>query len=133
TDKQVIDVMMVENEQREDIDPLEKAAVYRRAIGFGRTDEDVARRIGRDLRWVSDTMRLLDLIEPAQELLHRGKLPRAHAIELSRLLPPQQKQAIDPRNYDAAFSPDNARLLAFEDPAAGDERKAEKDDPYRDL
>lgn len=80
TDEQMLVLAMVENLQRENLSPLEEAAGYRELVDqFGYTQQEVARRVGRDRSTVANTLRLLDLPEPVQELLDRDELTGSHA------------------------------------------------------
>jgi ParB family transcriptional regulator, chromosome partitioning protein len=74
---------IVENVQREGLDPLEEAAAYQQLIeDFQLTHEDVARRIGKSRATVTNCLRLLQLPATVQRYLHDGSLRRGHAIAL---------------------------------------------------
>lgn len=80
SDEQMLVLALVENLQREDLSPLEEAVGYRQLIdGFGLTQKEVARRIGRDRSTVANTLRLLALPEPVREMLASGRLTAGHA------------------------------------------------------
>jgi ParB family transcriptional regulator, chromosome partitioning protein len=74
---------IVENVQREALDPLEEAAAYQQLIeDFSLTHEDVARRVGKSRATVTNYLRLLQLPPTVQRYLHDGSLRRGHAIAL---------------------------------------------------
>lgn len=74
---------IVENVQREALDPLEEAAAYQQLIeDFHLTHEDVARRVGKSRATVTNCLRLLQLPPTVQRYLHDGSLRRGHAIAL---------------------------------------------------
>ena len=74
---------IVENVQREALDPLEEAAAYQQLIeDFQLTHEDVARRVGKNRATVTNFLRLLQLPPTVQRYLHDGSLRRGHAIAL---------------------------------------------------
>jgi ParB family transcriptional regulator, chromosome partitioning protein len=74
---------IVENVQREALDPLEEAAAYQQLIeDFRLTHEDVARRVGKSRATVTNYLRLLQLPPTVQRYLHDGSLRRGHAIAL---------------------------------------------------
>lgn len=74
---------LIENIQREDLNPLEEAAGMQRLIGeFGMTHEAAAQAVGRSRSAVSNLLRLLTLAKPVQELLLRGALDMGHARAL---------------------------------------------------
>src|SRR5207244_9880151 len=74
---------IVENVQREALDPLEEAAAYQQLIeDFKITHADVARRVGKSRATVTNFLRLLQLPPTVQRYLHDGSLRRGHAIAL---------------------------------------------------
>ena len=80
SDADVLEVALVENLQREDLNPLEEASAYQYLISeFGLTQEEVARRVGRSRPQVSNTLRLLHLDAEIQEEIQAGNLTMGHA------------------------------------------------------
>ena len=78
-DKEMLEIAVVENVQREDIGPLEAARAYRRLIDeFGMTQESVAGRVGKSRSAVANTLRLLNLPDEVQESLEVGEITEAH-------------------------------------------------------
>ena len=74
---------IVENVQREALDPLEEAAAYQQLIeDFKLTHDDVARRVGKSRATVSNCLRILQLPPTVQRFIHDGSLKRGHAIAL---------------------------------------------------
>jgi ParB family chromosome partitioning protein len=74
---------IVENVQREALDPLEEAAAYQQLIeDFQLTHEDVARRVGKSRVTVTNYLRLLQLPPTVQRYVHDGSLKRGHAMAL---------------------------------------------------
>lgn len=87
---------LVENLQREDLNPLEAASAYRELIdNFGITQEEIARRVGRDRSTVANTLRLLRLPEVVQEALLAGLISEGHARALLRLGRKEQERALE--------------------------------------
>jgi ParB family chromosome partitioning protein len=79
-DEQALEVALVENVQREDLDPISRAKAMRQLIDvFGLTQERVALVVGMDRSSVSNTIRLLDLPSEVQEFVSRGTLSSGHA------------------------------------------------------
>jgi ParB family chromosome partitioning protein len=86
SDADVLEVALVENLQREDLNPLEEASAYQYLISeFGLTQEEVARRVGRSRPQVGNTLRLLHLDAEIQEEIQAGKLSMGHAKALLSL------------------------------------------------
>lgn len=80
SDEQMLVVALVENLQREDLGPLEEAVGYQQLIdGFGVTQKEVARRVGRDRSTVANALRLLTLPLAVRDLLSEGALTAGHA------------------------------------------------------
>ena len=74
---------IVENVQREALDPLEEAAAYQQLIeDFDLTHDDVARRIGKSRAAVTNCLRILQLPPTVHRYIHDGSLKRGHAIAL---------------------------------------------------
>ncbi len=84
--QQMLELALVENVQREDLNPLEEAAAYCQLIEeFGLTHEEVARRVGKSRAAVSNTLRLLGAATPVQAALLSGKISAGHARALLAL------------------------------------------------
>jgi ParB family chromosome partitioning protein len=78
-----IELALVENLQREDLNPLETAAAYQALTeGFGLTKEQLAQRLGKSRAAVTNTLRLAQLPEQIRVLLEDGKLTEGHARAL---------------------------------------------------
>lgn len=119
SDSDVLELQIVENIQREGLEPLDEAAGYAELIKSNPARYSaafIADRIGRPEKYVWDTMRLLNLVPDAKKLLEEGRITRSHAIVLARLTAEHQKAVIDPKG-GGLFTIDHAASLAFdEDP-----------------
>jgi ParB family transcriptional regulator, chromosome partitioning protein len=83
TSQQLLELALVENIQRADLNPLEEAAAYQALMAdFGLTQEAVAERVGRSRVAVANILRLLRLPDPVKELLAAGSLTEGHARAL---------------------------------------------------
>ena len=79
----LLELALVENLQRQDLNPLEEAAAFRRlADDFGMTQEQIAQRVGRSRARVANTMRLLTLEEDIRTSLTSGQITEGHARAL---------------------------------------------------
>lgn len=83
---------VVENVQRDDLDPIEEAEVYAKLIGPQYTIEDVAANVGRTVAYCYRRLRLNDLVPGLKKLLREGAVPIGAAEELARLEKSVQKQ-----------------------------------------
>jgi ParB family chromosome partitioning protein len=82
-DRGALEVALVENLQREDLNPLERARAYRRLLAdFGLTQDDIARRVGRSQPSVANTLRLLGLPDEVLASLEHGRITEGHARAL---------------------------------------------------
>ncbi len=82
-DQEALELTLIENLQREDLNPIEEARAYERLTHeFGLRQEEVADRTGKDRTTVANTLRLLKLPNPVQELVSEGKLTAGHARAL---------------------------------------------------
>jgi ParB family chromosome partitioning protein len=80
TDAEALQLAIIENVQRADLNPLEEAQGYRALIDeFGNTQEDIARIVGKSRSYVANTLRLLKLPEPVKAYINAGKLDAGHA------------------------------------------------------
>jgi ParB family chromosome partitioning protein len=80
SDEAMLVLALVENLQRENLNPVEEAVAFQQLIdGFGFTQKDVAKRLGRDRSTISNTLRLLTLPKSVRESLSAGKLTAGHA------------------------------------------------------
>lgn len=113
-DRDVLELFVIENTQRDDLDPLEEAAGYKQLLLVDQTYTPamIAQRIGHTERYVFDRMRLLDLIPELQAHLTAGRIGVEHAEVLAKLKPAEQKTAAHP-DRGALFEHDYA--LKFDD------------------
>lgn len=82
-DQGVLEVALIENLQREDLNPMEQAGGYRRLMEeFSLTQEEVAARVGRSRSAVANTLRLLSLPKTIQDMVQEGALSEGHGRAL---------------------------------------------------
>jgi ParB family chromosome partitioning protein len=80
TDAEALQLAIIENVQRADLNPLEEAEGYRALIDeFGNSQEDIARIVGKSRSYVANTLRLLKLSDAVKAYIHSGKLTAGHA------------------------------------------------------
>jgi ParB family chromosome partitioning protein len=80
SDQQALEISLVENVQRKDLNPLEESKGYARLLDdFGYTQEDIASAVGKDRATVANLLRLLDLPDEVQQRLQSGALSLGHA------------------------------------------------------
>lgn len=92
-DEAALAMSLIENIQREDLNPLEEASGIQRLIDeFGMTHQEAADAVGRSRPAASNLLRLLNLAKPAQELLMAGDIDMGHARAILPLDPASQIQ-----------------------------------------
>jgi ParB family transcriptional regulator, chromosome partitioning protein len=86
SDRDVLELALIENLQREDLNPIEEANAYQRlAKDFSLRQEDIAQRVGKSRSVVANSLRLLDLHSQVQAYLAQGRLSVGHAKVLLAL------------------------------------------------
>lgn len=94
TDKEALELAIVENIQREDLNPIEEAEGYSRLISeFKLSQQQVAEKVGRDRATVANAVRLLSLPEEVKTMISENTLSVGHAKVLLSL--PEQKKQIE--------------------------------------
>ena len=103
TDAQSLELALVENLLREDLNPIEAAEGYRQLLAdFGWTQEQLGQRIGKDRSSIANALRVLKLPEPIQDDLRAGRLTMGHAVALLSL--PTERDQIRLRDQILAHS-----------------------------
>jgi ParB family transcriptional regulator, chromosome partitioning protein len=83
SDREALEVALLENVQRQDLTPLEEAEGYRRLIDeFGHTQDELARSLGKSRSHIANLIRLLGLPRPLRAMLESGHLSAGHARAL---------------------------------------------------
>jgi ParB family chromosome partitioning protein len=86
TPQQMVELALVENLQREDLNPLETAAAYEQlAEDFGLTQQKIADKVGKNRATVTNTLRLLKLPQKVKDALLEGRITEGHARAILRL------------------------------------------------
>ncbi len=82
-EQQKLELALIENIQRQDLNPVEEAIAYKALIDeFGVSHDDVSKRVGKARSTVSNTIRLLDLSEEILKALSEGRIQKTHARTL---------------------------------------------------
>ena len=96
-EQEVLEMALIENLQREDLNPVEEAKGYDRLKReFGLTQEEVSEATGKARSTVANSLRLLSLTEAVLKLLQQGKIEKGHAKVLTGL-PPSQAESLGNR------------------------------------
>jgi ParB family chromosome partitioning protein len=92
TDEEAREVQIIENLQRQDLHPLEEADGYHTLQPL--TAEQIAKKVGKSIIYVTRRLQLRNLIEPIRKLFFENKIGWAHAFLAARLGPEQQKESL---------------------------------------
>lgn len=91
----MLELAIIENVQRADLNPLEEALAYRQLMDeFGLTQEEVSKRVGKARSTIGNTVRLLDLPLEIQQAVNEGKLTEGHARPLLALPTPEMQNEV---------------------------------------
>jgi len=126
---------LIENIQREDLNPMEEAAAFARFRDeFEMTHSDIAEMVGRARASITNTMRLLSLIDPVKEFLRAGQLDMGHARALLTLESEQQfllaKKIIE-KNLNVRDTEKLSQLMKLSD-STGVEQLTPPVNPYEE-
>lgn len=125
------EIALIENIQREDLNPLEKALGIRHLMDkYGLTQEQVSKKIGKSRSSVSNTLRILYLAPDVLELVKQGKLTEGHCKALAGIEDPERQYAAAIRMVDKGES---VRQAESKNRIARKEREKRIDPRYRYL
>lgn len=104
-DENLLELALIENIQRQELNPIEEANAYKRLIeSLGLTQEEVASRVGRDRTFITNYLRILKLPNEIQSLLEQEKLTFGHARALLGLSDPHLQRRFAQRIYKNNWS-----------------------------
>jgi ParB family chromosome partitioning protein len=91
----VLELSLIENIQREELNPIEEANAYRKLLDqLNITQEEIAKRVGKDRTSITNSLRLLKLPQEIQRLVEEDKLSMGHARALLSLDSPEDQKAL---------------------------------------
>ena len=116
-DSDTLQIALVENIQREDLNPMEEANAYHQLHDeFGMTQEEIARRVGKERSTVANFLRLLKLPASVKELLAGGQLSMGHARALLAVDSAKKQEALAERVVKNDLNVRQTEMLASEKP-----------------
>lgn len=130
TKQQTVEIALIENVQRADLNPIEEAKAYQMLVQeFGLKQEEVAERVSKNRATITNSMRLLKLDERVQNMLIQNQLSGGHARALLALEDKEQQYALAMKIKDNQLSVrETERLVKL-----ASAPKKEKKEPERDL
>ncbi len=128
-DREMLEIAIIENVQRSDLNPVEEAEAYKALIDrFGRTQESVAQQVGKSREHVSNSMRLLSLPEDVREHVREGRLTAGHARALMKTSDPSRfaamviEKQLSVRETEALSKADKVSGGKLETKSAGEDK-----------
>jgi len=130
-----LQVALIENIQREDLNPIEEALAYHQLHEeFGLTQEEIAKRVGKERSTVANFLRLMKLPDPVKKLLASGQLSMGHARALLAVDSAKKQEQLADRVVKRNLNVRQTEMLAAESsPNKAVEKKEEKDVFTRDA
>ncbi len=133
--QQMLEIALIENLQREDINPVDAAQAYQRLKAeFGLTQEQIAQRVGKSQPAIANTLRLLHLPQPILDALGKGEITEGHARALLLASPQAQVTLLEDvrrRGLSVRETENLARQIPAERTPGGRGRPARR--PQRDA
>jgi ParB family chromosome partitioning protein len=130
-----LQIALIENIQREDLNPIEEAQAYHQLHEeFGLTQEEIAKRVGKERSTVANFLRLIKLPDPVKKLLASGQLSMGHARALLAVDSAKKQEQLADRVVKRNLNVRQTELLASESSTNKPvEKKEEKDVFTRDA
>ncbi len=105
TEQEIVEISLIENIQREDLNPIEEAQAYRRLLTeFNLKQDEVAERVSKSRTAVTNSMRLLKLCDEVQQMIIDDMITTGHARALISIDDPEQQYTIAQKVFDEKLS-----------------------------
>lgn len=105
TEQEIVEISLIENIQREDLNPIEEAQAYKRLLTeFNLKQDEVAERVSKSRTAVTNSMRLLKLSEEVQQMVINDMLSTGHARALLAIENPEEQYTIAQKVFDEKLS-----------------------------
>ncbi len=113
TEQEIVEISLIENIQREDLNPIEEAQAYKRLLTeFNLKQDEVAERVSKSRATVTNSMRLLKLSEEVQQMVIDEMLTTGHARTLITIEDPKAQYELAQKIFDEKLSVREAEKLA---------------------
>ena len=137
SEQEIVEISLIENIQRENLNPMEEAAAYKRLLTeFQLKQEEVAERVGKSRTAVTNSMRLLKLDERVQQMVVEGMLSTGHARAILSIEDPELQFQTANQIYNGNLSVREAERLVKKigkDKPAKKEKDFQQDAVFQDL
>lgn len=129
TDQEIVEISLIENIQREDLNPIEEAQAYKRLLNeFNLKQDEVAERVSKSRTAVTNSMRLLKLSDEVQQMVIDEMISTGHARALLSIDDKEQQYAIAQKIFDEKLSVRDVEKLVKNLNKPEKQKKAENKD-----
>ena len=129
-DRKVMELALIENLQRQDLNPMEEAMGYQSLMEeYGLTQEEAAKRVGKSRPAVANALRLLGLADSVKEMVRRGELTAGHARAVLSLKSEKKQQEAAQKIHALGLSVRQAELICKN--MSKEPQKEEKEEVFR--
>ena len=104
TDQEIVEISLIENIQREDLNPIEEAQAYKRLLTEFHLKQEVAERVSKSRTAVTNSMRLLKLCDEVQKMVVDDMISTGHARALISIEDPEEQYLIAQKIFDEKLS-----------------------------
>lgn len=105
TEQEIVEISLIENIQREDLNPIEEALAYKKLLTeFNLKQDEVAERVSKSRTAVTNSMRLLKLCDGVQQMIINDMISTGHARALISIEDPEQQYMIAQKVFDEKLS-----------------------------
>lgn len=137
TEQEIVEISLIENIQREDLNPIEEAQAYKKLLTeFNLKQDEVAERVSKSRTAVTNSMRLLKLSDEVQQMVINDMISTGHARALLAVDDPEQQYLLAQRIFDEKLSVRDVEKIvkSFGKPAKQKkEKNVSLDIVYQDL
>lgn len=134
TDQEIVEISLIENIQREDLNPIEEAQAYKRLLTeFNLKQDEVAERVSKSRTAVTNSMRLLKLCDEVQQMIIDDMLSTGHARALISIEDPEQQYTIAQKIFDEKLSVREVEKLVKDLNKPQKPKKESKEDKSLDI
>jgi len=134
TDQEIVEISLIENIQREDLNPIEEAHAFKRLLTeFNLKQDEVAERVSKSRTAVTNSMRLLKLCDEVQQMIITEMITTGHARALITIEDMEKQYALAQKIFDEKLSVRDVEKLVKNMDKEVSEKKANKNNQHHDL
>jgi len=105
TEQEIVEISIIENIQREDLNPIEEAMAYKRLLDeFNLKQDEVAEKVSKNRTTITNSLRLLKLCEEVRQMVIDGKLTTGHARAIISIEDPAEQTELAEKIFDEKMS-----------------------------